>query len=88
MSFSGKPGRVPDWRSVFAMPLIIGLASAAGLLAALLLGEIGRYLAWLAVGSPIITVTWFGLRQGRKRRLKRRAHLGTSGWSNHSVRKN
>jgi amino acid permease len=67
MSVSGKPGRAPNWRSVFAMPLIIGLASAAGLLAALLLGEIGRYLAWLAVGSPIITVMWFGLRQGAKK---------------------
>ena len=58
MGVSRKPGRAPNWRSVFAVPLIIGLASAGGLLAALLLGEIGRYFAWLAVGSPIVAVTW------------------------------
>jgi hypothetical protein len=63
MSLSGKPGRAPDWRTVFAAPLMIGLASLAGLLAALLLGEIGRYFSWLAVGSPIVAVAWLVARR-------------------------
>jgi hypothetical protein len=58
MSFSGKPGRAPSWRTVFGVPLMIGLASLAGLLAALLLGDIGRYVSWPAVGSPVIVVAW------------------------------
>jgi hypothetical protein len=58
MNWSGKPGRAPTWRSVFGAPLLIGFASMAGLLAALLFGEIGRYLSWLAVGSPILAVAW------------------------------
>jgi hypothetical protein len=58
MSFSGKPRRAPNWRAVFGAPLIVGFASLAGLLAALLLGEIGRCLSWLAVGSPVIVVAW------------------------------
>jgi hypothetical protein len=58
MNPSGKPGRAPNWQSVFGAPLLIGLASLAGLLAALLYGEIGRYLSWFAVGSPILAVAW------------------------------
>ena len=63
MSFFGKPGRAPNWRSVFGAPLIFGVASLAGLLAALLLGEIGRYLSWLAVGAPVIVVAWLVARR-------------------------
>jgi hypothetical protein len=58
MSSSGKLVRALTGRSVFGAPLLIGSASLAGLLAALLLGEIGRYLSWFAVGSPIIVVAW------------------------------
>jgi hypothetical protein len=58
MTSSGKPGRAPTWRSVFGAPLLIGIASLTGLLAALLFGETGRYVSWLAVGSPILAVAW------------------------------
>jgi hypothetical protein len=63
MSSSGKPGRAPTWRSVFGPPLLIGFASLAGLLAALLFGEIGRYLSWFAVGSPVLAVAWLMVRR-------------------------
>jgi hypothetical protein len=58
MSPSDKPARAPTWLSVFGAPLLIGVASLAGLLAALLFGETGRYLSWFAVGSPILAVAW------------------------------
>jgi amino acid transporter len=56
-------GVAPTWLKVFGAPVIIGLISLAGLLAALLLGEIGRYFSWIAVGSPVILVVWRFKRQ-------------------------
>jgi hypothetical protein len=58
----------PNWRTVFGMPIIIGLLSLSGLLSALLF-ESGRYFSWIAVGSPIILAAWFFIRHrnGRSR---------------------
>jgi hypothetical protein len=58
MQSTGKRTGAPTWRNVFGMPIIIGPISLAGLMAALLLGEIGRYFSWVAVGLPVILVTW------------------------------
>jgi len=54
----GKAGSAPNWRRVFGLPIIIGLLSLAGLISALLFGEVGRYFSWIAIGSPIIVLSW------------------------------
>lgn len=52
------------WR-VFGPPMMIGLLSLFGLMAALLSAGFGRYFAWIAVGSPLIAIFWFCFRQFR-----------------------
>jgi hypothetical protein len=58
MVVSGKPGEVPNWRTVFGFPIVIGLLSLAGLISALLFDELSRYFSWIAVGSPVILLSW------------------------------
>jgi hypothetical protein len=53
----GKPGDAPNWRTVFGLPLVIGLLSLTGLISALLFDELGRYFSWIGVGSPIIILS-------------------------------
>lgn len=56
LNLSDKPVDAPNWRTVFGIPIVIGLLSLSGLFSALLFDEIGRYFSWLAVGAPIIIV--------------------------------
>jgi hypothetical protein len=65
MPSTGKRTGAPTWLNVFGMPIIIGTVSLAGLMAALLLGEIGRYFSWVAVGLPVILVAWRVTRRSR-----------------------
>jgi hypothetical protein len=46
--------RAGHWRSVFGAPIVIGILSLGGLLSALLLGEVGKYLSWVALAVPLI----------------------------------
>jgi hypothetical protein len=66
MPSSGKRTGAPTWLNVFGMPIIIGIVSLAGLMAALLLGVIGRYFSWIAVGLPVILVAWRVTRRPRR----------------------
>jgi hypothetical protein len=50
---------------VFCVPIVIGLLSLCGLMAALLSAGFGRYFAWIGVGSPLIVILWFCFRQFR-----------------------
>jgi hypothetical protein len=54
----------PRWTGVFGAPLVVGVLSLAGLLAALLAGDFGRYFSWAAVALPvlIVTIVWLRLR--------------------------
>ncbi|ACA15950.1 hypothetical protein M446_1434 [Methylobacterium sp. 4-46] len=55
-------------RPVFRIPLLVGGASAAGLLGALLIEEIGPVLAWLGLSLPLVLILWHGARAlGRAR---------------------
>jgi hypothetical protein len=58
MSREREPRRGGGWFDVFAGPIVIGVLSLAGLLSALLLGDIGRVFSWVAVGSPIAVSAW------------------------------
>jgi hypothetical protein len=54
--------RPPRWTHVFGAPIIIAVLTMCGLLAALLLGDVGRYFSWLAVAAPVAIVAWAWLR--------------------------
>lgn len=47
-----------QWLRVFGAPIIVGVLSLAGLLSALLAGDLGRYFSWFGVGLPIAIVAW------------------------------
>ena len=65
MRASRKSANRPNWLKVFGIPMLIGLASAAGLMFALLLGDAGRIFCWFAVGLPIVLVIWFAIHRQR-----------------------
>ncbi|WFU76717.1 hypothetical protein [Bradyrhizobium sp. CB2312] len=52
------------WIRVFAAPILLAAATITGLLAALLWGELGQYVAWVTVGAPVAVVSWILLRRG------------------------
>ncbi len=54
------------WIRVFGAPLLIALATSIGLLAALLWGDVGRYVAWVTVGFPVLVIFGVWLRRSRK----------------------
>jgi hypothetical protein len=66
MMISSKRRDAPNWRTVFGLPIVIGLLSLAGLISALLFGELGRYFSWIAVGSPIILLAWLLAQRHRR----------------------
>lgn len=41
---------------VFSLPVLLGLTTTIGLLAALLFGPEGRYVAWVMLALPVVTV--------------------------------
>ena len=55
---SAQSKRPPRWIRVFGAPIVIAVLTLAGLLAALLFGETGRYLSWISVASPIMICAW------------------------------
>jgi hypothetical protein len=48
----------PQWLRVYGAPIVIGVLSLAGLLSALLAGDLGRYFSWFGVGLPIAIAAW------------------------------
>jgi hypothetical protein len=74
MSGVGEPRHARRF-GVFGGPIIIGVLSLAGLLSALLLGDVGRVFSWIAVGCPIAVSVWFLF---RARRSAGRQQIGQS----------
>lgn len=52
------------WRT-FAAPLVIGLASAIGLVAALVGDGFADFLSWIGLGVPVLAVVWAVARRRR-----------------------
>lgn len=52
------------WRT-FAAPLVIALASAIGLVAALVGDGFADLLSWIGLGVPVLAVVWAMLRRRR-----------------------
>jgi hypothetical protein len=61
----GQADRPRLWIRVFGAPIIIAVLSLTGLLSALLLGDVGRTLSWIAVGLPVLVCVgaWLRLRR-------------------------
>ncbi|WP_247430238.1 hypothetical protein [Bradyrhizobium sp. 139] len=47
---------------VFAAPVLLAVATITGLLAALLWGTVGQYVAWVSVGAPVLVIVWVWVR--------------------------
>jgi hypothetical protein len=60
----GSSGPLHLWIRVFAAPILLAVATLTGLLAALLGGAFGQYVAWVTVGAPVLVVIWTLLRRG------------------------
>ncbi len=54
MSRARETGRL----AVYGAPLAIGALASAGLLAALLFDDIGRWFSWIALGVPVAIAAW------------------------------
>jgi hypothetical protein len=63
----GSPSDAPLWIRVFGAPILLGAAVVIGLLAALLWGELGRYVAWGTVGAPVAVILWAWSRRGTRK---------------------
>jgi hypothetical protein len=64
MHGSSSPSRL--WIRVFAAPILLAAATITGLLAALLWGAVGQYVAWVTVGAPVLVVLGVWLRRSKK----------------------
>ncbi|MFI3157032.1 MAG: hypothetical protein QX199_12845 [Methylococcaceae bacterium] len=49
-------------RKIWAAPLVVGLISACGLVAALLLDGIGDAVSWIALAVPVVIGLWCVIR--------------------------
>ena len=73
----GSRDRSRLWIRVFGAPILLAALTVTGLLAALLWGDIGRYVAWVTVGSPVVVILWAWRRRGtKKHRNSEHAALG------------
>jgi hypothetical protein len=57
-----RTDRSRRWLRVFGAPIVIAALTLAGLLAALLYGDFGRYLSWITVALPVAISAWTWLR--------------------------
>jgi hypothetical protein len=62
----GSSDRARLWIRVFAAPILLAAATITGLLAALLWGVVGQYVAWVTVGAPVLVVLGVWLRRSKK----------------------
>ncbi|MET4384894.1 membrane protein implicated in regulation of membrane protease activity [Bradyrhizobium sp. F1.4.3] len=65
MHGSSGPSRL--WIRVFAAPILLATATITGLLAALLCGTVGQYVAWVTVGAPVLVIAWVWVRRRTKK---------------------
>lgn len=52
----GSSDRSRLWIGIFAAPVLLAAATITGLLAALLWGSVGQYVAWVTLGAPVLVV--------------------------------
>ena len=57
--------RRTDSSGVWAMPILLGVLSAVGLVAALLSSGLGDWISWVALAVPVIVSFWWSLKPNR-----------------------
>ena len=62
----GSSDRSHLWIRVFAAPVLLACTTIMGLLAALLWGTVGQYVAWVTVGAPVLVVFGVWLRRSKR----------------------
>jgi len=69
----GSPDRSRLWIRVFAGPGLLAISTITGLLAALLWGTAGQYVAWVTVGAPVLVIlrVWVRCRTRKTGRFSR-----------------
>ncbi len=55
---------------VFVAPGLLAAATITGLLAALLWGTVGQYVAWVTVGAPVLVVSWVWVRRRTRKNVR------------------
>ncbi len=50
-------------RQIWAAPIVLGLISACGLIAALLFDGIGDVVSWIALAVPVVVAFWYAARR-------------------------
>ena len=63
--------RSRPWLRVFGVPILLGVLTTIGLLAALIWAGVGKYIAWVTVGAPVAIVCWVWLRRRLEKRRKK-----------------
>jgi hypothetical protein len=53
------------WRHIFAIPIVMGILSGAGLVTALVGDDIWDWLSWATLGIPILVIAYFTIRPAR-----------------------
>jgi len=71
----GSSDRARLWIRVFAAPIVLAAATITGLLAALLWGTAGQYVAWVTVGVPVLVVAWVLARVWVRHRTEKPGNL-------------
>lgn len=56
--------RAQSARQVWALPALLGLASAVGLVAGLVSEGVGDWVAWVALSLPLLAALWGWCRCG------------------------
>ncbi|WP_456620152.1 MULTISPECIES: hypothetical protein [unclassified Bradyrhizobium] len=55
------------WIRVFAAPILLAAVTVTGLMAALLWGPVGQYVAWVTVGAPVLVIAGVWVRRRTKK---------------------
>jgi membrane protein implicated in regulation of membrane protease activity len=66
----GSSDRAHLWIRVFTAPILLAAATITGLLAALLWGTVGQYVAWVTVGAPVAVVARVWVRRRSKKNVR------------------
>jgi hypothetical protein len=62
---AARRGSGPLWLRVFGIPILLGVLSSVGVLAALLGDGVWDALSWLALGVPCVVIAWYWCGAGR-----------------------
>lgn len=62
MTMTAGPRRIRSLREVFAMPILLGLLSAIGLVVALLGDDIWDAVGWVGLGIPLLVAAYYVMR--------------------------